>query len=137
MPYFWRRGGSRTAPTRLAIPTCATAFPYAHDAQQPHRPSRRRRTRSGAGRFYDMVKVGAKGPRLVEWAERTRSHCRADNDTRPVGADGVLARVGAGELILECQPEDELWTRLNAALGCGGWGLSGGAAVGNLGGARG
>ena len=65
----------------------------------------------------DMVKIGAKGPRLVEWAEQ---HALAlperIYDTRPVGADGVLARVGAGELILECQPEDELWARLNAAL---------------------
>ena len=65
----------------------------------------------------DMVKIGAKGPRLVEWAEQ---HALAlperIYDTRPVGADGVLARVGAGELILECRPEDELWARLNAAL---------------------
>ena len=65
----------------------------------------------------DMVKIGAKGPRLVEWAEQ---HALAlperIYDTRPVGADGVLARVGAGELILECQPADELWARLNAAL---------------------
>ena len=29
---------------------------------------------------------------------------------------GFWARVGAGELILECQAEDELWARLNAAL---------------------
>ncbi len=65
----------------------------------------------------DMVKLGAKGPRLVEWAEQ---HALAlperIYDTRPVGADGVLARVGAGELILECRLEDELWARLNAAV---------------------
>ncbi len=65
----------------------------------------------------DMVKLGAKGPRLVEWAEQ---HALAlperIYDTRPVGADGVLARVGVGELILECRPEDKLWARLNAAL---------------------
>ena len=65
----------------------------------------------------DMVKLGAKGPRLVEWAEQ---HALAlperVYDTRPVGAGGVLARVGAGELILECRPEEELWARLNAAL---------------------
>ena len=65
----------------------------------------------------DMAKLGAKGPRLVEWAEQ---HALAlperIYDTRPVGVDGVLARVGAGELILECQPEDEFWVRLIAAL---------------------
>ena len=65
----------------------------------------------------DMVKLGAKGPRLVEWAEQHALALPARMyDTRPVGADGVLARVGTGELILECQPGDELWARLNAAL---------------------
>ena len=65
----------------------------------------------------DMVKVGAKGPRLVEWAEQHTLALPAQiYDTRPVGAAGVLARVGAGELILECRPADELWARLNAAL---------------------
>ncbi len=64
-----------------------------------------------------MVKLGAKGPRLVEWAEQHALALPARlYDTRPVGADGVLARVGAGELILECRPEDECWARLNAAL---------------------
>ena len=65
----------------------------------------------------DMVKLGAKGPRLIEWAEQHALALPARMyDTRPVGADGVLARVGIGELILECQPGDELWARLNAAL---------------------
>ena len=65
----------------------------------------------------DAVKLGAKGPRLVEWAEQHALALPARiYDTRPVGAAGVLARVGAGELILECQPEDALWARLNAAL---------------------
>jgi len=70
--------------------------------------------------FYhplDLVKLGAKGPRLVEWAEQRGLVLPARiYDTRPVGAEGVLARVGAGELILECRPTDELWVRLNAAL---------------------
>ena len=78
----------------------------------------------------DMVKLGAKGPRLVEWAEQ---HALAlperIYDTRLVGADGVLARVGTGELILECRPEDEFWARLNAAwklrrMGSIGWSSS-------------
>ncbi len=65
----------------------------------------------------DMVKLGAKGPRLVEWVEQYALALPARiYDTRPVGADGVLARVGAGELILECRPEDKFWARLNAAL---------------------
>ncbi len=65
----------------------------------------------------DMVKLGAKGPRLVEWAEQCGLVLPARiYDTRPVGAAGVLARVGAGELILECRPADQLWARLNAAL---------------------
>ena len=65
----------------------------------------------------DTVKVGAKGPRLVEWAEQHALALPARiYDTRPVGAAGVLARVGAGELILECQPQDQLWARLHAAL---------------------
>lgn len=72
----------------------------------------------------DMVKLGAKGPRLVEWAEQ---HALAlperIYDTRPVGTDGVLARVGTGELILECRPEDEFWARLNAALAAAGDGV--------------
>lgn len=65
----------------------------------------------------DTVKLGAKGPRLVEWAEQHALALPARiYDTRPVGAAGVLARVGAGELILECRPADALWARLNAAL---------------------
>ena len=65
----------------------------------------------------DLGKLGAKGPRLVEWAEQHALALPARiYHTRPVGADGVLARVGAGELILECRPADELWARLNAAL---------------------
>lgn len=65
----------------------------------------------------DMVKIGAKGPRLVEWAAEHGLDLPARlYDTRPVGTAGVLARVGAGELVLECQPEEELWARLNAAL---------------------
>ena len=65
----------------------------------------------------DMVKLGAKGPRLVGWAAQHALALPAQiYDTRPVGADGVLARVGTGELILECRPIDELWARLNAAL---------------------
>lgn len=69
----------------------------------------------------DLVQVGAKGPRLVEWAEQYALDLPARiYDTRPVGAGGVLARVGAGELILECRPADEVWARLNAALAAAG-----------------
>ena len=65
----------------------------------------------------DTVQIGAKGPRLVEWAEQHALGLPARiYDTRLVGADGVLARVGAGELILECRPQEALWARLNAAL---------------------
>ena len=72
----------------------------------------------------DTVKVGAKGPRLVEWAEQHGLALPARiYDTRPVGAAGVLARVGAGELILECQPQDKCWARLNAALDAGATGV--------------
>ena len=76
----------------------------------------------------DMVKIGAKGPRLVEWGRGARARI-AGADLRqrgPWGADGVLARVGAGELILECRPEDELWVRSERGVGsCGGSGSIG------------
>ena len=60
-----------------------------------------------------MVKLGAKGPRLVEWAEQHVLALPARMyDTRPVGADGVLARVGTGELILECRPMETSYGRV-------------------------
>ena len=63
---------------------------------------------------------GAKGPRLVEWAEQHALDLpERIYDTQPVGADGVLARAGAGELILECRPEDEL----SGTSECGRWKL--------------
>ena len=65
----------------------------------------------------ELVKRGVKGPGVVAWAQR---HGLPLPTTRyavlPVGAAGVLARVGEGELILECTTRDALWERWRAAL---------------------
>ena len=65
----------------------------------------------------ELVKRGVKGPGVVAWA---RSHDFPVPDARyavlPVGATGVLARVGEGELILECTSHHALWERWQTAL---------------------
>ena len=65
----------------------------------------------------DLVKLGVKGPGVAAWA---RAHAiplpAARYAVLPVGGAGVLARVGEGELILECLPEEPLWERWRAAL---------------------
>ena len=65
----------------------------------------------------DLVKLGVKGPGVAAWA---RAHAiplpAARYAVLPVGAAGVLARVGEGELILECLPEEPLWERWRTAL---------------------
>ena len=72
----------------------------------------------------DMVKLGVKGRNLVEWAARHDIEIPTTlYATLPVGRDGVLARVGDGELILECAMGDPLWERFNAALQVAGSGV--------------
>jgi len=64
-----------------------------------------------------LVKRGAKGPVLLEWAERNRIVVPgALYETLPVGKDGVMARVGADELIIECEARDPLLPHFDAAL---------------------
>ena len=63
------------------------------------------------------VKLGAKGPRLQAWAARHGIALPvAIYDTLPVGTFGVLARVGSGELILECAADEPLRGQMEAAL---------------------
>lgn len=65
----------------------------------------------------DRVKLGVKGPGLVAWAEQHEIELPVEvYDTLLVGQHGVLARVGTGELILECAPDDALLTRFESAL---------------------
>jgi heterotetrameric sarcosine oxidase gamma subunit len=65
----------------------------------------------------ELVKRGVKGPGVVAWAQRHDLPLPATRyAVLPVGAAGVLARVGEGELILECTPQDALWERWQAAL---------------------
>lgn len=65
----------------------------------------------------DLVKIGAKGPSLAPWAEA----CGLDlpptlYGTSPLGQDGVLARVGSDEIILEATPEDPWRQRMATGL---------------------
>lgn len=65
----------------------------------------------------DLVKLGVKGPSLDAWAEQHEIELPADiYDILTVGQNGVLARVGTGELILECAPDDALLTQFESAL---------------------
>ena len=65
----------------------------------------------------DLVKLGVKGPGLVAWAEQHEIELPVEvYDTLLVGQHGVLARVGTGELILECAPDDGLLTRFESVL---------------------
>ena len=65
----------------------------------------------------DWVKLGVKGPGLVAWAEQHEIELPVEvYDTLLVGQYGVLARVGTGELIVECAPDEGLLTRFESAL---------------------
>jgi len=65
----------------------------------------------------ELVKRGVKGPGVVAWAQRHDLPLPATRySVLPVGTAGVVARVGEGELILECTPHDALWERWRAAL---------------------
>lgn len=65
----------------------------------------------------ELVKRGVKGPGVVVWARRHDLPLPATRySVLPVGAAGVVARAGEGELILECTPRDALWERWRAAL---------------------
>ena len=71
----------------------------------------------GLGLLIDMVKLGVKGPSLAEWAKEHGIEIpESIYATLSVGQHGVLARVGAGELIVECAADDVLLTRFEAAL---------------------
>ena len=64
-----------------------------------------------------LVKRGVKGPGVVAWGQRHDLPLPAARyAVLPVGAAGVVARAGEGELILECTVQDELWARWQAAL---------------------
>ena len=63
------------------------------------------------------VKLGAKGQHLQIWATRHGiAMPAAIYDTIPVGTCGVLARVGSGELIVECAVDEPLLGQMEAAL---------------------
>lgn len=65
----------------------------------------------------ELVKRGVKGPGVAAWAQRHDLPLPATRyAVLPVGATGVVARAGEGELILECPPQDALWQRWQAAL---------------------
>ena len=65
----------------------------------------------------ELVKRGVKGPGVVAWTQRHDLPLPATRySVLPVGTDGVVARAGEGELILECTPRDALWERWRAAL---------------------
>ena len=65
----------------------------------------------------ELVKWGVKGPGVAAWAQRHDLPLPATRySVLPVGAAGVVARAGEGELILECTPRDALWERWRAAL---------------------
>ena len=65
----------------------------------------------------ELVKRGVKGPGVAAWTQRHDLPLPATRyAVLPVGAAGVLARAGEGELILECIPQDTLWERWQAAL---------------------
>ena len=65
----------------------------------------------------ELVKCGVKGPGVVDWARRHDLPLPAARyAVLPVGAAGVVARAGEGELILECTPRNALWERWQAAL---------------------
>ena len=65
----------------------------------------------------ELAKRGVKGPGVVAWAQRHGLPLPATRyAVLPVGAAGVVARAGEGELILECTPQDALWERWQAAL---------------------
>ena len=64
-----------------------------------------------------LVKRGVKGPGVAAWAQRHDLPLPATRyAVLAVGAAGVVARAGEGELILECPPQDALWQRWQAAL---------------------
>ena len=86
----------------------------------------------------ELVKRGVKGPGVVAWAQRHDLPLPANRyAVLPVGAAGVLARAGEGELVLECTPQDALWERWQAALAeSPGRGLRHPAAVGDPGAER-
>lgn len=65
----------------------------------------------------ELVKRGVKGPGVVAWAQRHDLPLPATRyAVLPVGAAGVVARAGEGELILECTRQDALWERWRSAL---------------------
>jgi heterotetrameric sarcosine oxidase gamma subunit len=65
----------------------------------------------------ELVKRGVKGPGVAAWTQRHDLPLPATRyAVLPVGAAGVLARAGEGELVLECTPQDALWERWQAAL---------------------
>lgn len=65
----------------------------------------------------ELVKLGVKGPGIAGWAQQRDFRLPPRlYDTLPVGENGVLARVGSGELILECTPDEPLLRQYSAAL---------------------
>lgn len=64
-----------------------------------------------------LVKLGIKGPALQQWAQNHDITLPLHlYDTLPVGTDGILARVGNDELILECAPDDALLSHIETSL---------------------
>ncbi|NKB70473.1 MAG: hypothetical protein GKR89_25670 [Candidatus Latescibacteria bacterium] len=65
----------------------------------------------------ELVKVGLKGPGVDAWAQNQDIDLpEALYACLPVGPDGVLARVGADELMLECSADEPLLARIEENL---------------------
>ena len=65
----------------------------------------------------NLIKLGIKGPDLATWANFHEFELPDSvYDCLPVGNDGILARVGGSELILESTSEDSLRHRFEEAL---------------------
>lgn len=72
----------------------------------------------------DLVKLGLKGPGLDAWAQQHGFQLPSRlYDVAPVGEQGLLARVGAQEIILECPESDALLLAMEKALLVGDAGL--------------
>lgn len=65
----------------------------------------------------DRVKLGVKGSSLIGWAQRN-GFSLPENlyDVSNAGDQGLIARVGSQEIILECPANDPLLTAMDEAL---------------------
>lgn len=65
----------------------------------------------------ELIKIGIKGRALAQWAAALGIELPAAlYDAHLVGDRGLLARVGSGEIVLECLPNDPLLASLQRGL---------------------